>query len=119
MEISRRLLEIVVFISLLASYSILAYYNNPNAGLVGELLKMVTIAIVSYEFGRTSIPTTWRVEEEYVRRAATLAFGFGLALIVQHFVIYGGFDAIWKDPLGHEWIGIYLIIASMLLLRKK
>lgn len=118
MEIGRRLLEIVVFTSLLISYTVLAHFNNPNAGLVGELLKMVTIAIVSYEFGRVSTPAITYVKEEYVRRAAALALGFGTALILHHFVVYGGFDPIWEDPLGHEAIGLYLIVASMLLLRK-
>ena len=118
MEISRRLLEVIVFLSLLIAYTVLAYFNNPNAELVGELLKMVTIAIVSYEFGRVSVPTTRHVEREYVRRLATLTLGFGIALIVHHFIVYGGFDPIWEDPLGHEAIGLYLIIASMIVLRK-
>lgn len=118
MEISRRLLEVIVFLSLLIAYTVLAYFNSPDAELVGELLKMVTIAIVSYEFGRVSISTTRHVEREYVRRFATLTLGFGIALIVHHFVAYGGFDSIIEDPFGHEWIGVYLIILSMIVLRK-
>ena len=117
MEISRRLLEVIIFLSLLVAYAALAYCNNPNAELLGDLLKLVTVAIVSYEFGRVT-PTLAHLEPEYVRRAAALCLGFGIALIVEHFVVHGGFDPIWEDPLGHEYIGLYLIVVSMLLLRK-
>jgi len=119
MEISRRLLEAIVFVSLLVSYTVLAYYNNPSADLVGELLKMVTVAIVSYEFGRVATPTVRHIEREYVRRTAALTLGFGIALIVHHAIVFGGFDPIWEDPLGHEWIGLYVIVASMICLSLK
>jgi len=119
MEISRRLLEVIVFLSLLIAYTILAYFNNPNTDLVGDLLKMATIAIISYEFGRVSETRALIGEMAYFRRVLELTLGFGLALIVQHFIIYGGFDPIWEDPLGHEWIGLYLVILALLGLRKE
>jgi len=115
--VSRRVLEIIVFLSLLTAYTALAFQGNPYAELLGDLLKLVTVAIVSYEFGRVT-PTLAHLEPEYVRRAATLCLGFGIALVVEHFVVHGGFDPIWEDPLGHEYIGLYLIVVSMLLLRK-
>jgi len=117
MEVSRRVLEVIVFLSLLTAYSFLAYQGNPYAELLGDLLKLVTVAIVSYEFGRVT-PTLAHLEPGYVRRAAALALGFGIALVVEHFIVYGGFDSILEDPLGHEWIGVYLIVFSMILLRK-
>ena len=118
MALGRRALETIVFIALLISYTLLSYMNNQNAELVGELLKMVTIAIVSYEFGRTDVAIE-HVRKQYVRRSALIALGFGVALIVHHAIVFGGFDPIWEDPLGHEWIGLYIVIASMICLSLK
>ena len=42
---------LLVFGLLLSGYVILSVLNNENAGLLGELLKIVTVAVVSYFFG--------------------------------------------------------------------
>lgn len=36
----------------------------------------------------------------------------GAFLLVEHALVWGGFDPIWLDPLGHEWVGLYVLLAG-------
>ena len=110
-------LSLTMFCGLLSAYVVLTLYNFPQADLVGDLLKYVTIAIISYYFGKSSgaKPHALHVSKEYLFRGGLIGIGFGIALIVSHAVLFG-IDPIWKDPLGHEWIGVYILIASMIVM---
>lgn len=65
----------------------------------------------------------WRYIEEYFRHksgdarygvklAATMGLIVGGFLMIEHAIVWGGFDPIWLDPLGHEWLGIYIVLIS-------
>jgi len=107
------LIAIVLFGLLLASYVILSALNNPSANLVGELLKYVTIAIVSYFFGKSRKIEALHLKKPYLIRTGLMGIGFGVALIISHVALFG-VDLL--DPFGHEWIGLYVLITSMIAL---
>jgi len=77
--------------------------------------------ILGYYFGsyRVAVARAYHYRPAYLRRLATIMFGAGLALMLEHYVVYGGFDPIWEDPTGHEWIGLILTVLGMLLLPKR
>ena len=109
------IISIVLFSGLLVGYIVLSIMNVYGADLCGELLKYVTIAIVSCYLGRASGARDigiGHITKAYCIRAGLIGLGFGTALILSHAVLFG-IDPIWKDPLGHEAIGLYIVIASM------
>jgi len=52
------------------------------------------------------------IKKEWKRLGSIITIGAGAFLIIEHIWTYGGID-LW-DLLGHEWIGILLIIAGIL-----
>ena len=47
-----------------------------------------------------------------VKLGAMVALIIGFFLMAEHAWMWDGFDPIWLDPLGHEWIGFYLVLAA-------
>ena len=49
---------------------------------------------------------------KYLRNIGLIMLGFGIALIIQHVVLYG----VDFSLISHEWIGLYTVIASLVIL---
>lgn len=109
------ILSLAIFIGLLSAYVVLSLYNNPHADFIGDLLKYVTTAIIACHYFKYAVLAikSKHISKEYLFRSGLMGIGFGIALIVSHVVLFG-IDPIWEDPLGHEWLGLYILIASMI-----
>ena len=108
--------DLVIALAVLVASTILAITGN----LSEERWFYIITFILGYFMGsyRVASISIQHYSSEYLRRLATIMLGAGLSLILEHYIVYGGFDPIWEDPAGHEWIGIYMLILSMLLLKK-
>jgi len=121
---ARELIVIVVFITLSLSYCLLVMKGfREESNRVGELLTVTTIAIVSYYLGYTqrqrrgckSGLVSFEDVKKTAKRLGYLACGFGIALIIQHLVLWGIDLEITELLLGHEWIGLYCLFIGMIL----
>ena len=125
MTISHR--EIVIIILLCVTclaYTLTVVYVPKLSKDALEILKYIAIAIVSYYLGTLSkkeekcqcniIPrTVIDIEHlKYLRNIGLIMLGFGIALVVQHVVLYG----VDFSFISHEWVGLYVIIASLVIL---
>ncbi|RLE54382.1 MAG: hypothetical protein DRJ40_11105 [Thermoprotei archaeon] len=130
---SRDIIAIIVFLGLLIAYIAVALlYGTEEARDLGQLLTLVTVAIVSYYLGYTyrekKQVTTQLTNKSinvniaharisYLRRLGYISIGFGIALILQHVVCYGvDITPLSELLLGHEWIGLYAIIIGMVII---
>ena len=52
------------------------------------------------------------IKKEFKKLGSMILIGVGSFLIIEHIYSYGGID-LW-DILGHEWMGIVLIVAGVL-----
>ena len=125
MTISHR--EIVIIILLCVTcltYTLTVVYVPKLSKDALEILKYIAIAIVSYYLGTLSkkeekcqcniIPRA-KIDIEhlkYLRNIGLIMLGFGIALVVQHVVLYG----VDFSFISHEWVGLYVIIASLVIL---
>jgi len=50
----------------------------------------------------------------YRRLLSTICLALGFTLLIEHLYVWGGFD-ISDFPLGHEWLGLILVIAGFIL----
>ena len=121
---ARELIVIVVFITLSLSYCLLVLKGfRDESNRLGELLTVVTIAIVSYYLGYTQRQrrgcsrglVSFEDVKKTAKRLGYIACGFGIGLILQHLVLYGIDLKITELLLGHEWIGLYCLIIGMIL----
>jgi hypothetical protein len=51
------------------------------------------------------------IKQKYIKHLCQLGVGAGLALIIEHYITTGGFDLL---EFGHEWIGLLILILSMI-----
>jgi len=123
---ARDIIAIILFLGVLLAYIFALIYQSPTSKDLAQLLTIVVVAIVSYYLGYsrriisnikiTSSPTSRHLTRSYIMRLGYIAIGFGIALILQHVVCYG----INLEPsellLGHEWIGLYALVAGMLMI---
>jgi len=123
---SRDIVAIIVFVCLLVGYiTCSALGLTDSAQALKELLTIVTVAIVSYYLGYSvkqrnavkncSLPSNIaHLTTNYIKRLGYIAIGFGVALIIEH-VVTSGVDLtpVTELLLGHEWIGLYCLIAGM------
>jgi len=121
---ARELIVIVVFITLSLSYCLLVLKGfRDESNRLGELLTVVTIAIVSYYLGYTQRQrrgcsrglVSFEDMKKTAKRLGYIACGFGIALIIQHLVLWGIDLEITELLLGHEWIGLYCLVIGMFL----
>jgi len=96
--------------------------HGSEAKRIGELLSLVVVAIVSYYlgWGKRQYSSTinskkfGHVTKKYLYNLAYFMWGVGIALFVQH-IICSGFDFEPSELLlGHEYIGLYCIIAGII-----
>jgi len=52
------------------------------------------------------------IKKEFKKLGSIILIGAGTFLIIEHIYSYGGIELV--DFLGHEWIGIFLIIAGLI-----
>ena len=52
------------------------------------------------------------MKKEFKKLGSIGLIGFGTFLLIEHIYSYGGID-LW-DLLGHEWLGIILVISGIL-----
>ena len=110
---------------LIVCYVVLVLSNHEGeAKQIGELLSLVVIAVVSYYLGygkrhittisnnKLSIKKFGHVTRKILYNLAYFMWGVGVALFVQHIIVHG-FDFEPSELLlGHEYIGLYCIIAG-------
>jgi len=86
-----------------------------------EIFKYVVVAVVAYYLGYTTREVTGPkrrtnsaggLTNEQVRRLGYIAVGFGIALIIQHVVLYG----VDLTLLSHEWVGLMVLIGGLLMI---
>jgi len=112
---------------LLSGYIILTVTGHEEqAQRVGELLTIVVVAIVSYYLGwGKRQQSSFMSNKEYVQKyghvtrkslynLAYFMWGVGIALFVQHIIIHGFDFELSEVLLGHEYIGLYCIIAGII-----
>jgi len=119
---SREIIVITLYIVLSVSYVILSVTGHEeNAKTLGQLLTVLTVAVASYYLGYTRQKKTelvsFHLEKKYVKKLGYVLFGFGIGLLLQHIICHGiDLTPATELLVGHEWIGLYSIIASMLLI---
>ena len=123
-DIDKNLANLVFVLTVIAVTTILLVGGYIDAETYGQIM----IAAVSYYFGYgmgqfqnpysqpSPIMEIKHLRRKYIRRICYVFLGAGISLIIEHLVTYGRFD--WGDWLGHEWIGLYMVIASMLAIAK-
>lgn len=111
---------VMLAIALMAGYIVLTVCNRADAAeRLGELLSLVVVAVVSYAFGyskRRAREQYGHAKPEYVSRLAYILMGLGIGLILQHAVLFGIDLTPTELLLGHEWIGLYAVVVSMVML---
>ncbi|RLJ03203.1 MAG: hypothetical protein DRP11_01420 [Candidatus Aenigmatarchaeota archaeon] len=129
-EEAPRLGYFVIIIGLLMlGYIVLTLSHHEEAAeRLGELITIVVMAVVSYWLGYSQRRVTIikskpnfdkqyaHVTKEYVKRLGYMAIGFGIALIVQHAVLFGIDLSFSELLLGHEWIGLYCLVTGMVMI---
>jgi len=121
-------IAIIVFVGLLVGYIVTLIYRPEYAPKMAELLSIVVVAIVSFYLGYSkgvveSTQTTTQsiaqqvahITKPYLRRLGYIAIGFGIALILQHVVCHGVDLELPELLVGHEFIGLYCLIAGMVM----
>ena len=126
-EVSRpRLLffTVIVTVLLLGYICLVLTKHEAEAQRIGELLSIVVIALVTYYLGysqrqRRELQNP-RFREKYghitkknISRLGFFFLGVGVALLVSHAVLFGIDLELKELLLGHEWIGLFVIIISM------
>lgn len=112
---------------LLVCYTVLTilYPSSEVTELMSRVLTVVAITVATYYLGYSKcLHTLTRLNPtvikhwvpKYIKRLGYIVLGFGIALIVQHVVLYG----VDLDPteliLGHEFWGLYCVIVGMVLI---
>ena len=114
----------ITVLALIVMATLLAYMHSQYTERAFELLKIVVVAIVSFEGGYYAgsramlrmrpLVKPEHITRQYLKRLGFIAIGFGMALLLEHIVVYGRVD--WADFTGHEYIGLYMIIAGFIAL---
>ena len=120
---------VALAVILMCGYLILSLTGHrEEAKPIGELLTIVVIAMVSYWLGYAKRESTvlksnpkyaaqmLHISKSYIKRLGYIAVGFGIALILQHVVCSGIDLELTELLLGHEWIGLYCLIAGMIMI---
>lgn len=112
----------ITVLALIVMTTLLAYMHSPYTEKAFELLKIVIVAIVSFEGGYYSglrvmlqakyLVAPQHIRRTYLKRLGYIALGFGMALLLEHVVVYGRID--WGDYTGHEYIGLFMIIIGFI-----
>ena len=128
-SIDKNLANLIIVITVMAVSTALLIKGYIDMQTYGQIM----VAAVSYYFGygmgqfqnpypqpspspQPSPMEIRHLRRKYIRRICYVFLGAGISLIIEHLVTYGRFD--WGDWLGHEWIGLYMVIASMLAIAK-
>ena len=122
-DIDKNLANLVLVLTVIAVSTALLVEGYIDMQTYGQIM----IAAVSYYFGygmgqfqnpypQPSPMEIKHLRRKYIRRICYVFLGAGISLIIEHLVTNGRFD--WGDWLGHEWIGLYMVIASMLIIAK-
>lgn len=119
---------LIITILLIGYIVLVITKHEEESRRVGELLTIVVISLCTYYLGysrkfqeRCSKNKEFKAKYEHITkktisRLAYIFLGIGIALIIQHVVLFG-VDLEFKELLlGHEWIGLYIIILAMYLL---
>jgi len=123
---SRDIVVLSIMAMLLVGYVYCATMGLSDAAhRLGELLTIIVVAAASYYLGYSkqqhnsaskNPATIQHFVPKQVSRLGYWFVGFGMALILQHIICHG-IDLIPSELLlGHEWIGLYCIVAGMIMI---
>ena len=108
----------LITICLMITYNVCVVTGHSNeARRIGELLTIIVIALTSYYFGYSKRHTSGSIShitKKTINRLGYVLLGVGLTLLCSHAILFG-IDLTFSELLlGHEWIGLYVIIVSMI-----
>ena len=117
MKITKEIVLFFIYVVLLIAFCVSLYVCGVECEVtksILELIKYVTVAVISFYFGRYSLTLKVTLRKNIANilaRIGYIAIGAGLALVLHHVILYG---CDWTI-LSHEWGGILLLTIGCLM----